>query len=273
VYWPRGGDGKPRLKQFESEGGGLVPFTLWTSAEVGENSDANAEIRALFPAQPPFSTPKPERLLERVIHIGSNPGDIVLDCFAGSGTTAAVAHKMGRRWVTTELSDTNIETFVLPRLSRVVDGTDDGGVTARNDWKGGAGFELAAVGPSMFEDADGTTVLADWATGGALAEAVAAQLHYRYEPEGPYAGRKGRSRLAVLDGMLTRGVADHLLAGLDDKEALVVVAQALEPEVEDYVRVTRLGCRARKVPRDLAGIGRKASRLVRLAAPTEAADG
>lgn len=83
----------------------------------------------MFPGKTPFSTPKPEALLKRIIHIGSKPGDIVLDCFAGSGTTAAVAQKMGRRWVTCELLDSTFRDFTLPRLEKVVDGTDEGGIS------------------------------------------------------------------------------------------------------------------------------------------------
>lgn len=108
---------------------GRVPETIWTGVEVGGNLRAKNEIKALFPDLHPFATPKPERLLERIIHIGSNPGDIVLDVFAGSGTTAAVAHKMGRRWVTCELLDSNFSQFTLPRLTKVVRGEDPGGVT------------------------------------------------------------------------------------------------------------------------------------------------
>lgn len=108
---------------------GRVPESWWSNAEVGHNREAKAEIKALFPGEHPFATPKPERLLQRIIRIATQPGDIVLDCFAGSGTTAAVAHKMGRRWVTSELLNETAETFTKPRLAKVVDGTDRGGVT------------------------------------------------------------------------------------------------------------------------------------------------
>jgi len=259
---PRGSRGFQR-KQHISDNG-RVPDTWWPHTDVGHNRAAKNEIKALFPGKYPFATPKPERLLERVLHIGSNKGDLVLDCFAGSGTTAAVAHKMSRRWVTVELSMDNVTSFVRPRLEKVVKGEDPGGITAAVEWEGGGGFRQMVVGPSMFEDIEGTVVLADWATGGELTEAVAAQLGYTFEPDGPYAGRKGRSRLAVLDGMLTRGVADHLLGGLGERETLMVVAQALEPGVEEHVREVRSGSRARKVPRDLAHVGRRPSRLVRL---------
>ncbi|MDO5025911.1 MAG: site-specific DNA-methyltransferase [Trueperella sp.] len=108
---------------------GTPPRTWWDNTEVGHNRSAKNEIKTLFPNATPFSTPKPEKLLERIIHIGSNPGDIVLDVFAGSGTTAAVAQKMGRRWVTCELVEDTFERFTKPRLTKVVSDQDPGGVT------------------------------------------------------------------------------------------------------------------------------------------------
>ncbi|AGP31970.1 site-specific DNA-methyltransferase [Corynebacterium terpenotabidum] len=108
---------------------GQPPRTWWTNEEVGHNRAAKSELKALFPGQNPFSTPKPERLLERIIHIATNPGDIVLDVFAGSGTTAAVAHKMGRRWITCELIEDTMNRFTRPRLEKVVAGEDPGGIT------------------------------------------------------------------------------------------------------------------------------------------------
>ena len=107
--------------------------TWWSYEEVGHNRQAKSELKALFPGKEVFSTPKPERLLERIIHIGSNPGDLVLDCFAGSGTTAAVAQKMGRRWVTCELLKHNFNTYTKPRLEMVVKGQDPGGITSRDE--------------------------------------------------------------------------------------------------------------------------------------------
>src|SRR5699024_4080710 len=77
----------------------------------------------------PFSSPKPEKLLERIINIGSNPGDIVLDCFGGSGTTASVAQKMGRRWITSELLEENFKNYTRPRLEMVINDEDSGGIT------------------------------------------------------------------------------------------------------------------------------------------------
>ncbi len=128
--WLDKGNGlQPYVRQYAEVSDTRPPETLWLSRDVGHSQEAKEEIKALFPDEIPFSTPKPERLLERIIHISTNPGDIVLDCFAGSGTTAAVAQKMGRRWITCELLDTNFFTYAFPRLKKVVNDQDPGGVT------------------------------------------------------------------------------------------------------------------------------------------------
>ncbi len=265
IWFGKKGDGIPAHKMFLSEvQQGMVPTTWWTYEEAGHNQEAKKQVKAMFPGTDPFSTPKPERLLERVVQIGSNPGDVVLDCFGGWGTTAAVAQKMGRRWVTVEQSAATISTFLRPRLEMVVKGEDPGGITESVGWEGGGGFTHVEVGPSMFETVDGSVVMAEWAVGGELAEAVAAQLGFEFVPEGPLAGRKGRKRLAVVDGMVTEAVAEHLVGLIGDDETLFVVARSLEPGVEDRVRELRSGSRARKIPRDLAHVGRLPSRLVRL---------
>ena len=140
-FGPRG-DAVPRVKRFLAEvKQGLVPRSIWPHAEVGHNGTAKREMRALFAGRP-FDTPKPEALLERVIHIASGPGGLVLDAFAGSGTTPAVAHKMGRRWIAVERSPEVTEGYTLPRLRRVVAGEDAGGVTAAHGWAGGGGFRV-----------------------------------------------------------------------------------------------------------------------------------
>ena len=146
--WPRvyvTGGGGFRSKSYLDSKPGKVPEDWWPYTEVGSNDEAKNEIKALFPGDVPFDTPKPEKLLQRIIHIASNPGDIVLDCFAGSGTTAAVAQKMGRRWVTCELRKANFESFILPRLQKVVKDQDAGGITRTE------GERIAAEGVELPE--------------------------------------------------------------------------------------------------------------------------
>lgn len=130
--WPRvyvTGGGGFRSKSYLNTKSGKIPEDWWPYIEVGSNDEAKNEIKALFPNEVPFDTPKPEKLIHRIIHIATNPGDIVLDCFAGSGTTAAVAQKMGRRWVTCELLESTFLRFTRPRLEMVVNDRDPGGIT------------------------------------------------------------------------------------------------------------------------------------------------
>ena len=130
LYFTDGGRGGLKLKRYLDEiSQTRAPQTLWLHEDVGHNRTSKAEMNALFPETAAFATPKPERLLERVIHIATNPGDVVLDVFAGSGTTAAVAQKMGRRWVTCELVDDTFNRFTRPRLEKVINNEDQGGIS------------------------------------------------------------------------------------------------------------------------------------------------
>lgn len=147
IWFPKDGEGSPRIKIFSHQLRGLVPFTVWASADTGTNDDAKRHLMSLFPGEEVFDTPKPELLLERVIHIATNPGDLVVDIFGGSGTTAAVAHKMRRRWVTAERNEQTVLSYVLPRLKRVIKGTDNGGISEAVSWTGGGCFEVAYVRP------------------------------------------------------------------------------------------------------------------------------
>lgn len=149
IWFPKDGAGSPRLKLFAHQLRGLVPFTVWGAADTGTNDDAKRHLMTLFPDIEVFDTPKPEELLERIIHIGSNPGDLVVDLFAGSGTTAAVAHKMRRRWLTVERNPQTVLTFTLPRLRQVRDGIDPGGVTNTLAWTGGGEFQIIQVAPRL----------------------------------------------------------------------------------------------------------------------------
>jgi len=147
IWFPKGGDGSPRLKLFSHQLRGLVPFTVWGATDTGTNDDAKRHLMAMFPEVEVFDTPKPESLLERIIHIASNPGELVADIFGGSGTTAAVAHKMRRRWLIAERNTQTVSDFLLPRLERVINGTDPGGVTEATSWVGGGRFEVVHVPP------------------------------------------------------------------------------------------------------------------------------
>lgn len=149
IWFPKGGSGSPRIKLFAHQLRGLVPFTVWGSADTGTNDEAKRHLLALFPEKEVFDTPKPETLLERIIHIATNPGELVVDIFGGSGTTATAAHKMHRRWILAERNTQTVLDFIVPRLAQVIDGTDDGGITATTSWKGGGGYEIVHVSPRL----------------------------------------------------------------------------------------------------------------------------
>ena len=153
IWFGVNGNNTPRLKRFLSEvKQGVVALTLWLREDVGDNQEAKKENKA-FNLSTVFATPKPERLIERVLTLASNEGDLVLDSFLGSGTTAAVAHKMGRRWIGIELGD-HCYTHCEPRLQRVVDGTDQGGISKAVNWQGGGGYTFYDLGETVF-DGDG----------------------------------------------------------------------------------------------------------------------
>lgn len=124
------------------------PESIWFHAHVGSNRTAKAEVKKAIPGAAPFGTPKPEALLQRVLHIATSPGDLVLDSFAGSGTTGAVAHKMGRQWILVELGE-HCLSHTRPRMVRVVDGDDTGGISADVDWQGGGGFRFFTLAPTL----------------------------------------------------------------------------------------------------------------------------
>ena len=149
IIWGKN-DSLPMMKRFLKDvQDGLVPTTLWKRLEVGDNSEAKNEVKKIN-SEDCFITPKPERLIARILQISTNADDLVLDCFAGSGTTGAVAHKMGRRWIMIELGK-HCHTHIIPRLERVIDGTDKGGITQSANWDGGGGFRYCELAPSLLE--------------------------------------------------------------------------------------------------------------------------
>jgi adenine-specific DNA-methyltransferase len=149
IWWgSKGTNSVPAVKNFISGiNQGMMPMSLWKHTLAGHNQDAMKEMMGLF-GDDVFSTPKPEQLIQVALHIATNPGDLVLDSFAGSGTTGAVAHKMGRRWIMVELGE-HCHTHIVPRLQKVIDGQDPGGVTQATGWQGGGGFRYYELAPTL----------------------------------------------------------------------------------------------------------------------------
>ena len=193
AYFGRNGDGAPSFKQYLHDASGIVPNTWWPHEETGHSDESKKEMHALFGKDRAFDTPKPERLLHRIIHISTNPGDIVLDSFAGSGTTGAVAHKMGRRWIMVEIGE-HADTHIVPRLKKVIDGQDPGGVTDATGWKGGGGFRYYTLAPTLLTtDRWGNLVINPEYNAPMLAEAMCKLEGFTYAPSETLWWQHGRS--------------------------------------------------------------------------------
>jgi adenine-specific DNA-methyltransferase len=177
------GVGRPMLKKFLSEmDDGLTATTWWPHEEVSNNKQASIDLKNLLPEVPVFQNPKPEQLIGRIVDLATNPGDLILDSFAGSGTTGAVAHKMGRRWIMVELGEHAV-THIIPRLRKVIDGQDPYGITEAVDWKGGGGFRFYRLAPSLLEkDRFSNWVIAKDYNPIMLAEAVCKLMGFTYAP-------------------------------------------------------------------------------------------
>ena len=150
MWFGKDGKGRPRTKTYLFESEGVSSWTWWSNTEVGHNQEAKKEINEIFGADNAFDTPKPERLIQRILHIATSPNEIVLDSFLGSGTTAAVAHKMGRRTIGIEMGNHAV-TYCVPRLKKVVDG-EQGGISKEVNWQGGGGFRFYRLGEAVFDE-------------------------------------------------------------------------------------------------------------------------
>lgn len=184
IWWGRdGGNSVPSLKLFLSEvRDGMTPHNWWPHEEVGHTDESKKEMIGLYGPRDVFDTPKPERLLKRILEIATNPGDLVLDSFAGSGTTGAVAQKMGRRWIMVELGE-HCHTHIIPRLQKVIDGEDQGGISKAVNWQGGGGFRYYSLAPSLIvNDRWGNPVINPEYNAAQLAEALAKLEGFTYAP-------------------------------------------------------------------------------------------
>lgn len=149
AYFGKSEDGAPSFKQYLDDAPSIVPNTWWPHEDSGHTDEAKKEITTLFGSDNAFATPKPERLIQRILHIATNPNDLILDSFLGSATTAAVAHKMGRSWIGVEMGD-HAKTHCAVRLRKVVDG-EQGGISQAVNWQGGGGFRFCQLGEPVFD--------------------------------------------------------------------------------------------------------------------------
>ena len=250
IAWGKDGRNQPRLKRFLRDNKeGVVPITLWTSEEVGHNQEAKAENGALLTdVHELFSTPKPERLLKRVIELSTQPGDLVLDSFAGSGTTGAVAHKMGRRWIMVELGE-HCHTHIIPRLKKVIDGEDKGGITESVDWKGGGGFRYYRLAPSLLQqDRWDQWVVNKEYNPEMLAAAICKLEGFNYEPSADFYWQHGHSSerdyIYVTTQSLSAAQLEALSEDVGPDRTLLVCCAAFRGNAERFANLT-----VKKIPK------------------------
>jgi len=254
IWFGKNGTSIPSRKTFltELKTNGLVPRTLWRFDEVGHNHEAKAEVK-IFNTKSPFATPKPERLIERILTLSTNNGDLILDSFLGSGTTAAVAHKMGRRWIGVELGE-HAKTHCYPRMKQVVDGTDQGGISKVQNWKGGGGFKFYILAPSLLkEDKFGNLVINKEYNADMLAAAMAKQEGYTYQPDNEIYWKQGQSTehdyIYTTTQFITLEMLDVLHDQMDTSESLLICCSAYQNECKNrYSNIT-----IKKIPQILLG--------------------
>lgn len=253
IWFGKDGDGVPRIKRFLSEvKDGMTAMTIWKFSEVGHNQDAKKEVKQ-FNSESVFATPKPERLIERVLTLGSNEGDLVLDSFLGSGTTAAVAQKMDRKYIGIELGN-HAYTHCYPRLKKVTDGTDQGGISKAQNWKGGGGFRLYELAPSLLkEDRFGNLVINKEYNADMLAAAMAKQEGFTYAPSDELYWKQGYSSESDYIYTTTQFMTVEGLAAIAEQmkegESLLVCCTAFQRECRHAFQNITI----KKIPQMLLG--------------------
>ena len=253
IWFGKEGDSVPRKKTYLSESEGIAAWTWWPNSEVGHNQEAKKECNALFGIEDTFETPKPERLIKRIIHIATNPGDWVIDSFLGSGTTAAVAHKMNRKWIGIELRE-HCHTHCLPRLRKVVDGTDQGGISKAVNWQGGGGFKYYYLAPSLLKkDKHDNWIIDERYNADMLAAAMAKHEGFKYSPDEHIYWKQGRSTekdyIFITTQFVTVQFLDKIHEEMKPDESLLICCKSFQEACENrYATIT-----IKKIPKMLLG--------------------
>ena len=235
IWFGPNGDSVPSIKRFLSEvKQGVTSLTIWTFNEVGHNDEAKKEVK-VFNSEEVFDTPKPERLINKVLTLASNEGDLVLDSFLGSGTTAAVAHKMGRKWIGIELGD-HCYTHCEPRLHQVVDGIDQGGISKAVNWQGGGGYKFYELAPSLLKkDEFDNWIIEPKYDAEMLAEAMAKHEGYKFSPDENNVYKQGFSTekdfIFTTTQFLSVDLLNNIHNKLEEDESLLICATHFEDGV------------------------------------------
>jgi adenine-specific DNA-methyltransferase len=237
IWFGKDGNAFPRKKRFLSEvQQGRKGDTWWSSNEVGHNQEAKREVKALN-SEDIFATPKPERLIERIIQLATNTGDWVLDSFLGSGTTVSVAHKMKRKYIGIELGE-HCNTHCLPRLKAVCDGTDQGGISKSTKWKGGGGFKFYNLAPSLLnKDKYNQWVINPNYNAQLLAASMARQEGFTYKPNEEVIWKQGYATenhfIFTTTNTITPDIVEQILSELKPEESLRICCVAFKEGCND----------------------------------------
>lgn len=221
--------------------------------DVGTNKTAGDEMEYLFGDSKAFDYPKPETLIQKLFELTTKKGDLVLDSFLGSGTTAAVAQKMGRRYIGIELGN-HAYTHCYPRLKMVTDGTDQGGISKAQNWKGGSGFKFYELAPSLLkEDKFGNLVINKEYNADMLAAAMAKQEGYIYQPDTTLYWKQGQSSehdyIYTTTQFLTVESLDAISETMQEGESLLICCTAFQKEcATHHPNIT-----VKKIPQMLLG--------------------
>ena len=251
IYFGKDNNSQPNKIRYLSEVPGVAPWTWWPSDEVGHTDSAKKEIMEIFGKDNIFDTPKPETLIERIIHIASNPGDLVLDSFLGSGTTAAVAQKMGRRWIGVEMGD-HAYTHCKVRLDKVIAGQDPGGITKAQNWQGGGGYRFYEVAPTLInKDPFDEYVINEAYDADMLAAAVALHEGFRYQPDSSLFWKQSvgneSSYLFVTTRHLNSIYLDSIKDTMEEGEYLIIACRSFDSGLDKaYGNIT-----VKKIPQML----------------------
>ncbi len=244
IWWGKDRDNQPRLKRFLSEVmEGVVPQTIWLHQEVGHTQEAKKEVMAAVPSDADvFQTPKPERLLRRILELSTQEGDWVLDSFAGTGSSGATAHKMRRRWIMIELGD-HCYTHILPRLRKVIDGADKGGITESVGWTGGGGFRFYRLAPSLLErDRWDNWIISKQYNAAMLAEAMCKLEGFTYAPSQDRYWQHGHSTerdfIYVTTQKLTQQQLHALSEEVGPERSLLVCCTAFRGAPDQWPNLT-----------------------------------
>lgn len=243
IWFGESGNNVPRLKRFLSEVSESVPATTWWDYQnFGHNDEAKREAKILVEGASVFGTPKPERLISKILELASSSGDLVLDSFAGSGTTGAVAHKMGRRWIMVELGE-HCHTHIIPRLKKVIDGEDKGGISEAVGWNGGGGFRYFKLAPSLLEkDRWGNWVVNKEYNAEMLAEAICKLEGFTYAPSEEHYWQHGASTESDFIYVTTQTLTVEQLQALSEEvgedRSLLVCCAAFKAGADRFKNLT-----------------------------------